>query len=1192
MLANKRTSGKSADFAALSDDADFLKWVADSGHLLNPAKLVFKTLAPALTWEYYQRNQVSLAHRGVGNLQVGYPILAFRKDGQVLSLPLFHWEINLEPVDQEGLRWMFSRLAQPLPQLNHQLMQLPELNPLLQPYVGQGWETDLDSFRQCIQTLDSSSVTWDAILPLPDASFLLQPMESWRVYPSGVFYTAEETTEDLSENLNQDKLPVDEWVVPEGHHLGAGILFPEQATAFHGALGHKGSLIIGTAGTGKRFLLRSLVVNALSNQRTCLILSRSTHWFADLKTYLAGEQLGNLTLFPSGPEAGAEFLKKLGDLLESERKEPDFGIDAFRDLMVSWQSQHQQCMAAYEASRNPIFGNLTWWEVCGLFLESVRESGGPSGIFRLPTEGFTFQPEEFEHILAALGPLQKLFHGVKTLQHPLIDLNPDRFQDMGIDEERHGLEKEVEGERQRFRRLLADYLDARSRYADELNLILTGKIQEIQVTISSIEAKYQSGLETFGRDFPLTRKLSLALYSRVSPRGKRIELARQDLEQHVSHLLSILEGQRDWVYPVPPFRADEGQLPQWMAYLAQLKVAALSWQATLPAFIQEEVLRASSQHVHPQSALLEDFRQLENAMDEGLNAFNAGLLLREPVTHHALTLSNRQKWLEGHLGKLDLVFLNLRDFPAFRSWQGAWENLSPTLRSLVRTLATVQVPDWVASFRYGYLHQVLLRNFRHQLPDSLLHLEDAAAEQEKLQQQLPQQIQTIWHFRRKDCIKRLRREDKRTMRMVSHWLEKEGESPHRLTDSLRACMSLWTSCFPVVCLTLDQAREIFRDHKKCIFDNVFWGDAQDLTEKNLFRFLDCGRRHTWFFNPISGGSPVLKLLADRYPQFPLHHVHHFYPGNPWQAWHAGDRTGYSLREAALRFIRVAGQFGTDGINGEEASHLLQELSGLQPDANGQFPSVGVVCLSESQRNFLAMLLFRLAREEGPLREHFGLLFRSGLEILVPEELASAYFQQLYLLTSFQTPDQLIERGSFPSGWIERLANAGQVQVSVLTSIPRIAFIQWEAEEGSQEDGLFAFLQLAEAIGEKDWITLEQVFQQFQPAGFSLASANSGDIFWRELRLLLSDLPEEWECRDHVFYGKDFLPFILERGPSSRRKFFLLDGFHAVTPKTDLRWELFQTRRWQSVGVDFLPVWTVNCWKNAPLESQRILESLA
>ena len=88
-----RTNEKALDILALSKDIDFLRWVADSGHLIAPSNLVFNTLSPALTWEIFHKQKLSYSRFGTPSLKVGYPLVVSMEENEVISIPFFIWDI-------------------------------------------------------------------------------------------------------------------------------------------------------------------------------------------------------------------------------------------------------------------------------------------------------------------------------------------------------------------------------------------------------------------------------------------------------------------------------------------------------------------------------------------------------------------------------------------------------------------------------------------------------------------------------------------------------------------------------------------------------------------------------------------------------------------------------------------------------------------------------------------------------------------------------------------------------------------------------------------------------------------------------------------------------------------------------------------------------------------------------------------
>ncbi|MEY4047868.1 MAG: hypothetical protein RL284_1419, partial [Bacteroidota bacterium] len=134
-----RSNEKALDILALSKDIDFLRWVADSGHLIAPSNLVFNTLSPALTWEIFHKQKLFYSRFGTPSLKVGYPLLVSIQGNEVKSIPFFIWDISLTPVDKVGVKWMFYRNVSLLPVVNPVILALPsfdKLKAVISPFLN------------------------------------------------------------------------------------------------------------------------------------------------------------------------------------------------------------------------------------------------------------------------------------------------------------------------------------------------------------------------------------------------------------------------------------------------------------------------------------------------------------------------------------------------------------------------------------------------------------------------------------------------------------------------------------------------------------------------------------------------------------------------------------------------------------------------------------------------------------------------------------------------------------------------------------------------------------------------------------------------------------------------------------------------------------------------------------------------
>lgn len=1181
-----RTNEKALDILALSKDIDFLRWVADSGHLIAPSNLVFNTLSPALTWEIFHKQKLFYSSFGMPSLKVGYPLLVSMQGNEVKSIPFFIWDISLTPVDKVGVKWMFYRNVSLLPVVNPVILALPsydKLKAVISPFLNKNG-IDLDDFRAINQAVDPLFNSNDVIVPLSAADNIEIRKNEYKILNSVQLMVLKSFFEQKEDPIYFDK---NQNLTLPGHSFGLQVLLPEQAAAYHKTQENTHTIIEGTAGTGKKFLLFNLVSNALSNGRTCLIISENNGFFTSMDHFFSSNNLENLVLSQQGSELLRQLIKRLTFIIQQEKNSPVFAGDNFKEILASCQRLFTKLSMAYAASRKKIFDQLDWTEVVTLFLQSLSSDEIKLVNIRIPTDNFNFIPSEFYSLLSEIEPLQKRFEAINTLQHPLNVLNTGLID---ISDFKEGVDQFyllLNEERNNFRFILVEYSNGLAQYSDSLNIRLFNEIQLIIELIEDLKNKFDGYFDLYGNDFIYTKSFSLLLYSKVAGRGKKIVEAREELKVLFQQLCNKIQNQKVWVFPEIPQDFGASHLGDWMVYIDALKESAAEWQSRLPDYVNEEVLRASSTNVNSFGNTKDLFVELETLMDEAIHRFNAKSFFLEKLEHHSLTLVSRQKWLESLVNNLDLILINFRDFPVFYQWQLSWKNLSKGAKTIIQSFSTINPEDWLMTFKNWYLHQVLLRHYHHQLPDSSLPLETFEADWELFRSMLPRQIQSVWFQKRKERIKQLRKEEKQTLQKIISWFEKESLNEVDYLLFLKDINPLLTDCFPVVCMTVNQLNELFEDNSSLHFDHIFWGDASYSSPAVLSKFQSLAPRVTYFYNPSFPNEYFDNELKHRYPVSRLSKIHCFYPGNPWQQWQGGHPTIHAIKDANVHFHRINGVLQPNGINEAEATFLINELSKIRYSTPENIPTIGVVCMSETQRNFISTLIFKIQHQESTLNNHFTYLVKYGLEILTPDDIQSKHFHSLYLLTTYHDINEYVNEGYFTSSYVELLAQLPSDNLTVITSFSRAQMVEVE----NKDDLFIPYLKLLEAISIRDIYSLDYEFQKFKPE-IEVAFKAHYPSFWSVLSLKLEDKLPTHEIQKNIFFNQDFFPFFIKRKMAqSNYIFFLLDGFHANETHTDFIWEVRQTNKLRKYNIELLPVWTVNWWKNNSLEIKRLLSNI-
>jgi len=1181
-----KTNEKALDILSLSKDVDFLRWVADSGHLIAPSNLVFNTLSPALTWEIFHKQKLFYSRFGTPSLKVGYPLLISIEGNEVTAIPFFIWDISLTPVDKAGVKWMFYRNVSLLPTLNPMILALPcfdKLQAVIAPFLANKG-IDLDGFRAINQAINPLFNSNDVIVPLSGAENVAIKKNDYKILNSVqlvIFNSLFELNKQQEEPLYLAK---NQKVTLPGHSFGSQVLLPEQATAYHKTQENTHHIIEGSAGTGKKFLLFNLVSNALSNGRSSLIISENNGFFASMDHFFSSNNLENLVLAQYEGEKLKQLINRLTFIIQQEKNSPVFAGDNFKEILASCQRLFSKLSMAYGASRKKIFDQLDWIEVVTLFLQSVNRDEIQLVNIRIPTENFIFIPSEFYSLLSEIEPLQKRFESINTLQHPLSVLNTSLIDLSDFEEGADQFNLLLNEERNNFRFILVEYSNGLAQYSDALNIRLFDEMQLIIELIEELKNKFYGYVDLYGNDFIYTKSFSLILYSKVAGRGKKIIEAREELNVLFQQLSNKIQNQNIWVFPEIPQNFGVSHFGDWMMYIETLQESALAWQSSLPDYVNEEVLRASSANVNYFGNTKDLFVELETLLDEAIHRFNAKSFFLEKLEHHSLTLIARQKWLESLVNKLDLILINFHDFPVFYQWQLSWKNLSKGAKTIIQSFSTIQPDDWLMTFKNWYLHQVLLRHYHHQLPDSSLPLETFEADWELFRSMLPRQIQSVWFQKRKERIKQLRKEEKLTLQKIIRWFEKDSLNELDYLLFLKDIKPLLTDCFPVVCLTVNQLNELFENNPSLHFDHIFWGDAQYSSPAVLSKFQSLAPRVTYFYNPSFSNEYIENELKQRYPVSRLSKIHCFYPGNPWQQWQGGHPTIHAIKDANVHFHRINGVLKTNGINEEEATFLINELSKIRYSTPENIPTIGVVCMTETQRNFISTLIFKIQQQESTLNNHFTYLVNNGLEILTPNDIHSKHFHSVYLLSTYHDVNEYLNAGCFTPSYVELMAQVPLDNLTVITSFKRAQWVEIE----NKDDLFIPYLKLLEAVDGRDTFALEYEFQKFRPEGEEPFKAHY-PLFWSGLTLKLEDKLPAHDIQKNIFFNQDFFPFFIKRKMAeSNYIFFLLDGFHANETHTDFIWEVRQTNKLKKYHIELLPIWTVNWWKNSSLEIKRLL----
>lgn len=1159
-------------------------------------------------WFYSQRNAERLhAERPLG---LGYPLLTIRFGEQLISAPLLIWPMQIEPGSEGPTQWNLTYTAEYGCRTNNILIDW------LKKYKQTDISADLlDLFSHqdrlalrlpefCTALSDKLCLdnpgTSLSLMTCPDPQGLYQLAENGAVVWSGLLawypeYYSDQV--DMAGLAAIAKRKIEEIT----HPFGALPIDPWQAAAAE-LYQHKGAVLIdGHSGTGKTQLLLYLLTNALLNNRRCLVVSPSMAALKRIQDQLVGMGLEKWHfLLRDEVSDKAVLLETLKAIAKTDTPSPDANEATFRQSLDKALRSKKKLDERFRALHKPVFGDNTWTETVGLFLAANKREGKEILSNQLNAQDFSFDYEEFKSLKLAIEGCYPLFQRINTLNHPLRNLNAGIFIHQTKQEGLHFIQTRLDHFIAKTQQLqltgiagLNEYHDRLSDYCERYYASLMDLVERIKDTIRDNTNKFgdtflvaaQSGMR-FKGIFSAKQREMLDAYQELS--GQYEELKRQFATNNFLVDITLSEA---------------STAAQIKATVDKLEEALANWIDNLPNYLLEELQRLNAKTVNPRTELQDKVEKLEFEFDALLDEINESGLYQLPLENKMLTIPKRHKFLEAVIDQMETTRLNLRDFDAFYDWQRHWFRLPEVARRIVKALASVRPPDWVGALESWYLHNCLSRAYETALPISDMDLKPGVAAIKQVRELSMAHIIKKSADARELALKAARRREKGHFELLFGKRNSELSVDLKLKDIFEKGFEDITRIIPIWLTTPRQLQHTLLSGENSGFDVVFVDEAQDF-DPGVFSRIPFGAAHIAIFasRQLSGmeGKLPAKLIEAGFPHASLHICHKWAPGDLGAL--SDNKTEWAeeaIGAFQVVFEQVDGRFDeSTGLNEAEAQRILQLLNDIHPTPQRTFPSVGIICMNEQQRDLIARYLLQIKQKRLPGAEKIQQLERNGLGVYAPGELSGLSFDTLILSGTWGLTDL---RGSLPASVDELLAeghwqalmNRAKNKIVILNSIPVSILEQWQYQSQQNHKYLLAnYYQYMKALAEADATAQDIIVQRLRTQFSSNLGLPGSSSFSVEVAQSLAAYLEAGRMQLDQHFGHWRFPLIIQnKGTDQRPVLIQPDAYFSSASHTDMVWEYEQRQKLSDNGFDYLPVWSAAWWKAAQQEARKIAGEL-
>lgn len=605
-------------------------------------------------------------------------------------------------------------------------------------------------------------------------------------------------------------------------------LNPELAQAWQSVLSQTPQKINGWTKPQQVTFVEQLVLSALINAEKCLVLTADLAQAEELLSCLAKAQVADLCARHDATALNDELIQRMIEQNLAKRKwSTIIASTQFGQSFDKLERCRLRLNKLYQAVRKPVFDNLNWPALVGVYWSNQEQSNQERALVSLPQAGFNFNFEEFKSLLKMVQDAQPLYHAVQRLDHPLRQLHPQVFLKKEEQAAQRFCQDKLRAYQLRFETLVQKYNLRIEEYGRLLRQYFEQHAQAFLAETGQLLDQIDDKVSAYGASFLDAKLGKIKWYGPLSSQGKSAISAYKQLIQDYEALISKFERVRwfSFVWPnVEKIRS-----------IAPVKAALESFEQTLKnghielgQFIQEEQLRLNTKSALPELAIKTQIAALEEEMDDLLTEFNDTDLLSLNLENKMLTLSKRKQYLAQVQQQLAHLQQNMPEFAPFYAWQRFWLQLSEPQQNLLKTLAENQRTEWPISFKTWYFYQVLLQTKSIDAPLNPPPLEEYHQLWTQFKTQLPEQIKQLWQQRQQVLQQKIKSRKKSPEKTIGEELTKSS-----LED--------YTELFPLLIIAATTA-EKWPQTSSALFDWVVILETAKGPKADLAVYSQLGKR--------------------------------------------------------------------------------------------------------------------------------------------------------------------------------------------------------------------------------------------------------------------------------------------------------------------------------------------------------------
>lgn len=1155
---------------------------------------------------------------GTKNFGLGYPFVMAKLGGYEVCAPMFIWQLHLEPdakhTDQWQVQFQETGFIFPNYPLFHLIDHLhqSDFSSKARRIAENGSINgdELGAFGEQVRSL--LQLTEDglplSIQPFPSeaasAALLERGSLRWSAM-IGIYLSLPKNTITQAPVVAA-QLPADlEW----RHPLSQLPLDPSQRLALHGIQRHSLTVVEGASGTGKTYLISAAVINALSNGKKCLVVSKSLNALRRAQKFVIEKGFGDLSFVLRDIHSDHLMLIDMLRMAAENKMKATHNEDVFKSTLNRTLRAEHQLDNAWQTLRAPIFGAHDYSETVGLFLKANRQEGKELLLGQLQPTDFLFDKEEFDEITSAIHSSEPLFRNFPTLQHPLNVLNSEIFRQHDAEQGLNHTYRLVDHLLEKAAALHHRYIGKSNEYSEAIQEHYETHFEELDLAVKRIRHSIEDGLNRFGADFEKPASVTEKLYGVFSDHYKQISAGKEKISRNYDALRRLYKEKKYFDFDFPT-NFDTRNIKKIAEHSKDFEAALRLWRKKIPATVREDLRRLNNNSIHSELDFREQVKELEYAMDVFLEEFNAAGLYEEEVRHEMLTIPKRREFLEELIARLENTQFYLRDFRDFYVWQKHWLSLTPNQQKVVRALCKVKPGNWSAAFAGWYLFHLLQNEYTPSMLWPQNQVEEYFTDLRELRNQLPFQISAVWQNRKNKALRALKASDGTAYKT---WFGKNNRtlSAGRKIDNLfQEHIHALTETLPVLMVTPQVAQDVV-NLSNMLFDIVLVDEAHNIPKQEAYHLFDMAKNLVVLGDAKQDMTPFAEDDLLEYAKSlggPIYTLDYQHQDSP-DEWLLFNQIAFNMPFKRLPSTRngrestivsnVEGRYDEQlRTNEAEARQIIDWLNLIEQTPSKTYPIVGIACATVEQRNLIAAQLLQIRQRKMPGHEKIHQLFLNGLGVYQFAELQGRHVDILMLSITHGLIDSQGTLTRDLHFWDTQLG-INQLYVALTRATQRL-FIAHSIPPGLYNVPAVAKKSLGTCI-----LSHLAAYSEHIQSGDQNAAAGQLDKMKKQLQYVMPSYPsngftDEVEIALQSYFERGYLkrnaliggvpvPLIIqpEHASNGNPIVLLIDGVLTPSALPSYEWEMKWRHYFQRNNTGFSSVYAAQWWKNPKQEVRRL-----